>query len=651
MSNDEKEIENILTNKENGLLLIIDFEVHKKSIKPNVIYSNELEKEDNHYKLIKYLIHNYYKVSLINPKLNHIYQILSVITKKYGKYYKWLKDVDISKIVDLEKTDFEKVIVFVPTEHEICNRIIHQQFKQETVYNKIVGELDSIIDFLEKNSEINNNRIKGKVEYVIKNLFHKDPHVYDADKLTDDNPCHCLVKGRKRPPKMCYLVENKSDDGKIQFKVNCDNFEFSQLQRRNNIVINKRITYNLLNLYDESNVYEIGLDEFNNFLFIGNYLRRDWNEDNIAQQILAYTCNNGKIGTIVSQQYKTYNLDSVFYNKQFRNNTKLMKGLLVQMFGLITDLQENHQLLHKNLSGNSAIVFQEVKDLELEYYFNIDDFLLKTIIFDGHENVEDEKYESEFVEWIADYFSDVYQEDEDVDVDVNVDEGEEEEGEEEDEDEDDDDEDEDEDEDEYNMSGGFEDEEEEDEVADEDEEEEEEGEEGDEGKEYTFKIRTQNKFTIKLNNFEKSAINIPLKNDNIIRLFNTTIGHKNNTVDEIEFNKYIGPESTYRFKDFNKNMHWFYSSYDTYYFLIGFLLESINNKMFFFNKYFRWIWKTLWRSDEDAKKVKQRLDESIGVKEDKEKRIAKVLEGICLKNNASYNLFLRFYYLYEKRMI
>ena len=73
--------------------------------------------------------------------------------------------------------------------------------------------------------------------------------------------------------------------------------------------------------------------------------------------------------------------------------------------------------------------------------------------------------------------------------------------------------------------------------------------------------------------------------------------------------------------------------------------------VFLVNKYFRWIWKTLWRSDEDAKKVKQRLDESIGVKEDKEKRIAKVLEGICLKNNASYNLFLRFYYLYEKRMI
>lgn len=159
---------------------------------------------------------------------------------------------------------------------------------------------------------------------------------------------------------MCYLVEKKGGD-KIEFKVECDNFDVSQLHRRTNIVINKKITYNLLNIYDTIKIYEIGLDEFNNFLFIGNYLRRDWNEDNISQQLLAYTCNNGKVGTIITEQHKSYNLDSLFYNKQYRNNTKLMKGLLLQMFGLITDLQENHQLLHKKLSGNSAIVLQNQK--------------------------------------------------------------------------------------------------------------------------------------------------------------------------------------------------------------------------------------------------------------------------------------------------
>lgn len=665
---DQKLFVDIIQKRIDESFLVLDFEIDDDKLKPNVIIHEEISGDD--YKLVKYLIKNFHKRKLRKPYLQHIYQIIALLVKKHKKYYGWLREIQLPKLNKFIQIEHKELYLFVPKIDEICNRVVEQYLRQDILYNSFISRLKELLTLIKRKDS--NEAIESKLNKILKSIFVESDRLLDTESLTSNNPCLCLNK-KSHKEFLCYLKEIKDND-KTTFKIDCTNFKTNSFYTKIWDKV-KTVTYNQLN-FESQKIHFIGVDEFHAELFINSLLKKLWMPDMLVNQLTAYTCEDK--GNIVYQSIaKSSNLDSLFRRKENKNNFKMFNSLLLQLYGSLLTLQDPEQammLLHNQLGTDSIQVAKSDKESIVFEEFDIDDDVLETVVTIFEKN-KFANLEQEFIDWLNERYGFELNEEENNSVENDIEDDDEDEIDDEENDEEDDNTN---DNNEYNndQEGGVDDENDIEDVDNDDEDDEENKDydeedednndddlQNDENKEEKtkednkkYEINLVNNMQIMLTNFNKASISTLVTSDDesrtLMRLYAVTSSNvgSNDTIEQIDYDKYTDIGSTYTLDDYTPGDNLFYLSFDTYYSFISFLLDEANRRIFFKNKHYQWIWNSIWESEKDANKIRSRLFSNQKGKRD-ECKILEILQGVTLLNSATYILFLKMFYLQDNELL
>lgn len=671
---------NILQNRSKESFIVIDFELssdkknNKKNknnksnknikntvLKPNIVIYKEIKGDDN--KIVKYLTKNFHIIELKKPYLYHLYHIIYTIMKKHTQYYSWMRKLDLPKMNSFAKLDHKKLYLFIPKVDEICNRVTSQYFQLKEVNKIFTDRLKHVLTVIKQKDNVGkgenvDKEVEETLLKIIGSLFTESKHLLDLNGLRSKNPCLCLSKHNHKDF-ICYLKksnkkDNKDKDKQPEFTIECENFRSNSYRTMmwETIIEEKSIIYSGVK-FEEHMIYTIGVDHFYTAIFNNSIISSLWKGNSIVQPLTAYSCKNR--GYVVYDNSKDRTpINSLLRRKDNKGDYKLINSTLLQLFGSLMELQDpnDFMLLHKNLNGNTVLV--ENGDEDFAVYETEIDYELIESIMKQFENRELTQLEDEFLKWLNDkygfeYDFDVkdYQEEDDQE-DANQEDNDQKDYENEDEDEDEEDNNDDNSND--NMAGGRY---EEDDNNKSNNNKNNNNQKNNNSKMDSFKVNMIKKMRVLLSDFSNSAVTTFVDNNKKMRLYSTTdkvIGEEESQIEQIDYDKYVDIESLYTLDEYTPNNVWFYTSFDSYYFMISYLLDEVNNRSFFKNRYYRWIWSSMWENEDSANKLKGKLLQSEKSKNRSEK-VLELLQGVILKNSVTHSLFLRLYYLQKQKLI